>query len=85
MLFFDQWDRSDLISIMKQIVFKMNLIDAVKSIHCAEVCSSWNFSINSLMLFQYIYHSALNNTLMYLTASFCEMTQKRPIEDGSTA
>jgi len=45
------------------IVFKVNLDDAVKSIHCAEVCSSWNFSINSWMLFQYINHNALSNTL----------------------
>jgi len=69
----------------RDTVLTMSLGNTVKSIHCLEVCSSFNLSINSFILFQYINYSALSNTLICLTASVFEMTQMCPFEDNSFA
>ena len=69
----------------RDTVLTVSLGNKVKSIHCLEVCSSWNLAMNSCMLFQYINHSAFSNMLICLTASFCEMTQICPFEDNSFA
>jgi len=65
---FPKWSNTD---------FKLALDDTVKSIHCPEVRSSWNFFINSWMLFQYINQIPLSNTLLWLTASSFKMIQLR--------
>jgi hypothetical protein len=57
----------------------------VKSIHCPEVCASWDFSINSWMLFQYINRSRLIYMLLCLTAYSFKMIQLRFSEDDCTA
>jgi len=69
----------------RDTVLTVSLGNKVKSIHCLEVCSSWNLAMNSCMLFQYINYSALSNTLICLTASVFEMTQMCPFEDTSFA
>ena len=66
-------------------VIGLTLDDTVKSIHCLEACSSWNFSINSLVLFQYNNRSPLSNMLLCLTASSLKNIQLRISEKDSTA
>ena len=74
-----------LFPLRNNIVFKLTLDDTVKSIHCPEVRSSWNFFINFWMLFQYVNRSPLRYTLLCLTASSFKMIQLSISEDDSTA
>ena len=51
--FVNQWDRRKPISIVECSTFKLTLIELTNSLHCPEVCSSFNSSIHSWILFQY--------------------------------
>jgi hypothetical protein len=43
----------NLFPLWSNTAFTLTLQESVKSLHCPEVCSSYNSSINAWMLFQY--------------------------------
>ena len=76
----NQWHRRELFTLWSNTAFKLTLDVSVKRLHCSEVCSSCNSSLNSWMLIQ-LTRSPSSNMLVCLTAFsykiyYCTFLQK---------